>query len=165
MRAKFGVLEQTRSLHLPAKFYLTFFLLSASGGQNHNFGQILPFWGGLLYRPFLPMRAKFGELQQTPGVRLRAEFHLDRFTLSPSVGEKPQFLSFFGLRHLVVSPIDSTLRKLNTDAQKTFPYPSVSKSSLYSNAFMAKSGAQSDVQKRDEQTDTKLNVFGRPSGG
>jgi len=33
---------------------------------------------------------------------------------------------------------------LNTDAQlQTFPYPTASKSFLYSNAFMAKSGAQS----------------------
>ena len=30
---------------------------------------------------------------------------------------KPQFLPFFGLRHLVLSPIGSSLRKLNTGAQ------------------------------------------------
>jgi len=35
---------------------------------------------------------------------------------------------------------------------KTFPYPMVSRSFLYSIAFMAKSCAQTDVQKRDEQT-------------
>jgi len=87
------------------------------------------------------MRAKFGELQQTPGVRLRAEFHLDRFTLSPSVGEKPQFLSFFGLRHLVVSPIDSSLRKVNTNAQlQTIPYLMASKSFLYSKRLHGKIG-------------------------
>jgi len=61
-----------------------------------------------------------------------------------SVGENPQFLQIFGLRHLVVSPIDSSLRKLNTGAQlQAFPYPAASKSFLYSNAFVAKSGAQS----------------------
>ena len=43
----------------------------------------------------------------------------------------------------VVSPIGSSLKKSNTGAQpKTFPYPTVSKSFLYSNAFMAKSGAK-----------------------
>ena len=68
------------------------------------------------------MRAKFGVLQQTQGVRLRAKFRLDRFILSPSGGEKPQFLPYFGLRHSVVSPIGSNLRKLSTDAQLlTFP--------------------------------------------
>ena len=41
------------------------------------------------------MGVKFGVLQQTRGIRLRAKFRLDRFILSPSVGEKPQFLPFF----------------------------------------------------------------------
>ena len=46
MRAKFGVLEQTQSLQLHAKFHLNVFIVSASGGQNHNFGQILTLGGG-----------------------------------------------------------------------------------------------------------------------
>ena len=66
------------------------------------------------------------------------------FILSPSVGENPQFLSLFGLCHLVVSPIGSSLRELKMCAQlQTFPYPTASKSILYSNAFMAKLGTQS----------------------
>ena len=86
------------------------------------------------------------------------------FFLSPSVGEKPQFLPFFGLRHLVMSPIVINLRKLSTGAQlQTFPYPTASKSFLYSNAFMAKSGAQSQTFKSmtDKQTDkqTKISTF------
>ena len=87
---------------------------------------------------------------------LRAKFRLDQFILSPSDGEKPQFLPFFGLWHLMVSPIGSSLRKLNMGAQlETFPYPSASKSFLYSNAFMAKSGAQSRTFKSvtNRQTD------------
>ena len=66
-----------------------------------------------------------------------------------------EFLRFFGLPHLVVSPIGSSLSKLNTGAQlQTFPYATTSKSFLYSNAFMAKSGAQSLTFKsvRDKQT-------------
>jgi len=42
---------------LNAKFHLNVFIVSASGGQNHNFGHILTFggsWADLL----LPMRAK-----------------------------------------------------------------------------------------------------------
>ena len=35
LRAKFGVLEQTQGLHLPATFYLNvFFIVSASCGQK-----------------------------------------------------------------------------------------------------------------------------------
>jgi len=50
---------------------------------------------------------------------------------------------FFGLRHLVMSTVGSNLRKLNTGAQlQTVPYPTASKSILYSNIFMVKSGAQ-----------------------
>jgi len=71
----------------------------------------------------------------------------------------------------VLSPIGYSLTKLNTGAQlQTFPYPTASKSFLYSNAFMAKSGAQSLTFKSvtDKQTDKqtkKLNVFGCPGGG
>ena len=71
-----------------------------------------------------------------------------------------RFLPFFGLRHLVMSPIVISLRKLNTGAQlQTFPYSTASKSFLYSNAFMAKSGAQSLTFKSvtDKQTDRQKN--------
>ena len=96
-------------------------------------------------------------------------FVVDRFILSPSVGEKPQFLPFFELRHLVLSPIGNSLTKLNTDAQlQTFPYPTASKSFLYSNAFMAKSHAQSltfkSVTNGQTNRTNKLNVFGHPGG-
>jgi len=142
-------------------------------GKNHNFGQILTIFGGSCTDPLLAMRAEFGGLQQTHGLRLAAKFRLDRFILSSCGGEKPQFLPFFGLRHLVMSPTGISLRKLNTDAQlQTSPYPTVSKSFLYSNAFMAKSGAQTltfksvtNKQTNRQTNRQKLNVFGRPGGG
>ena len=79
-----------------------------------------------------------------------------------------------------MSPIGINFRKLSRHAQlQTFHYPMASKSFLYSNDFMAKSGAQSltfkSVTNRqtnkqtdrqtDRQTDKKLNVFGHPGGG
>jgi len=71
-----------------------------------------------------------------------------------------------------MSPIGINLRKLSTSAQlQTFSYPTASKSFLYSNAFMAKSGAQTLTFKSvtdkqtDRQTKNKLNVFGHPGGG
>jgi len=73
---------------------------------------------------------------------------------------KKQFLPFFGLRHLVLSPIGHSLTKLNTGAQlRTFPYPTASKSFLYSNAFMAKSGAQSLTFKSVTNKQTKNSTF------
>jgi len=84
-------------------------------------------------------------------------------------GENPQFLPFFGLWHLVLLPIGSSLRKLNTGAQlQTFPYPTASKLFLYSNAFMAKSSEQSLTFKSmtDRQTDKKNSTFlAAPAGG
>jgi len=91
-----------------------------------------------------------------------------QFILSPSVGIKPQFLPFFGLRHLLLLPIGNSLTKLNTGAQlQTFPYPTALKSFLYSNAFIAKLGAQSLTFKSmtNKQTDKKINVFDHPVSG
>jgi len=76
--------------------------------------------------------------------------------LSPSGGKKPQILPFYQLRHFVVSPLGVNLIKLNRNAQlQTFPDPTVSKSFLYFNVFMAKSGAQTLTFKSvtDSQTD------------
>ena len=86
----------------------------------------------------------------------------------------PVWVELYSSRHLhlVVSPVGGNLRKMNTGAQlQTFPYPTASKSFLYSNAFMAKTArtnSESDVQKRDGQTNRdkqKTHVFGRPGGG
>ena len=110
MRAIFGGLEQTQGLHLPAKFHLNAFIVSASGGQEPQLWETLWHFGGSCTNPFLPMRAKFRVLQQTHGVRLLDKFRIDQFILSPSVGKKPNFCRFFGLRHLVVLPIGSSLR-------------------------------------------------------
>jgi len=136
--------------------------------KNHNFGQILIF-SGLLYRP--PFTHE-GQIWCTVAD--------SRYTFSCEISSrsvysvvlwwrKPQFLPSFGLRHLVMSPIGINLRKLRTGAQlQTFPYPTASKSFLYSNAFVAKSNAQTLTFKSvtdkqtDRQTDKKLNVFGRP---
>ena len=140
--------------------------------KNHNFGHILTF-GGPSTDPLLPMRAKFSVLEQTHGVLSTAKFRLGRFILSPSGGENPQFFAVFGIPHLVVSPADSSLRKLNTGAQlQTFPYPR-HQNRFSTQRLHGKIGRTNfDVQKRDGQTnkqtkrqrDKKLNVFGRPGG-
>jgi len=72
-----------------------------------------------------------------------------------------------------VSPVGDNLRKLNTGAQlQIFPYPRVSKSFLYSNAFMAKSGAKTLTFKgmTDKQTERqtdrqKFNFLAAPAAG
>ena len=59
-----------------------------------------------------------------------------------------------------MSTAGGNLRKLNTDTQlQTFPYTMASKSFLFSNAFMAKSGEQTltfiSVTERQSVTDKK----------
>ena len=83
----------------------------------------------------------------------------------PLAAKNPQFLRFFGLRHLVLSPIGNSLTKLNTGAQlQTFPYQTVSKSFLYSNAFMAKSCAKTLTFKSvtNKQTNRRRRVKSEP---
>ena len=58
------------------------------------FGQILTF-GGSCTDLLLPMRAKFGVLQQTQGPHVHAKCHLNVFTVSASGGQKPQFWANF----------------------------------------------------------------------
>jgi len=64
-----------------------------------------------------------------------------------------------------MSPVVINLRKLSRGAQpQTFPYPTASKSFLYSNTFMAKSGAQTLTFKSvtHRQTDKKTQRFRPP---
>ena len=90
MKVKFGVLKQTDRLHLQAEFHLNVFIVSPSGGQNHNFGHIFNF-GGSCTGSLLPIRVKFGVLKQTGRLHLCAKFHLKVFIVSAYSGQKPQF--------------------------------------------------------------------------
>jgi len=90
------------------------------------------------------------------------------------VAKTPNFCGFFGLRHLVVSPIGSSLRKLNTGAQlQTFPLSNGIKIVSVLQRLNGEIGRTvSGFQKRDGQTnkqtnrqDKKLNVFGHPGDG
>jgi len=123
--------------------------------NNHNCGQILTFWG-LLYQPPFTDEDQIWCAIADPWC-----------TLTNSVTlcwqKTPNFCRFFRLRHLVLLPVGSSLGKLNMGAQlQTFPYPTASKSFLYSNAFMAKSGAQSLTFKSMINRQTKKIKLFRP---
>jgi len=64
--------------------------------KSQNFGQIFIFEGSCTDR-HLPMRAKFGVLEQTEGVHSHAKFHLNVFIASASGGQKPQFWANFDI--------------------------------------------------------------------
>ena len=128
--------------------------------RNHNFGQILTFWG-LLYRPPLTDDGQIWCATAYPRYALTRQMSSGSvYSVVLCWRKKKQFLAFFRLRHLVLSPVGNSLTKLNTGAQlQTFPYPTASKSFLYSNFFMAKSGAQSLTFKSvtNKQTDKQTN--------
>jgi len=172
MRVKFGVLEQTQGLHLCAKFYLNVCTVSASGGQKPQFWAHFDFSRAPVPTPFYRSEPNLACYSRPMGhgVRLRAKFHLDRFILSPSVGEKPQFLPFFGLRwcHQLAAGWESW-----TCVHNYKPSPI----QRHQNRFCTptplwQNGAHnlwcSKVWWTDKQTNKqtkKLNVFGRPGGG
>jgi len=139
--------------------------------KNHNFGQILTILGAPVPTPFYRLGPNLVSYSRpTVHVYLRNCFSIGVFC-HPVAAQNPQVLPFFGFRHLVMSPVGINIRKLSTGAQlQTFPYPLASKLFLYSNAFIAKSGAQSLTFKSvtnkqtDRQTDKNLNVFGHPGG-
>jgi len=81
--------------------------------KNHNFWQILTFWGAPVMTPFSDEGRIWCAIAD-PRHTLCAKFRFDWFILSPSGNEKPQFLPYFQLRHLVMSPFGSNLRKLST---------------------------------------------------
>jgi len=201
--------------------------------KNHNFGQILTFWG-LLYRsPFTnegqiwraradprstltcqissecvhcvgfrwPKTTILGKFWHFWGLLYRRPFTDEgqiwcaigdpRCTLNCQISsrsvysvvlwrqETPIFGDFCRFWTSAFSDVANwyiNLRKLSTGAQlQTFPYPTVSKSFLYSNAFMAKSGVQTltftsvtDWQtnrQTNRQIDKKLNVCSHHGGG
>ena len=154
MRVKFGVLEHTQGLHLHAQFHMNVFIVSASGSEKRQFGANFDISGAsLLYRPLLPMTAKFSALEQTHSLRLHAKLCLDRFILSLSGGEKKTIFAVFWTSAFSDVAIWRQSEKVEhrcTTASKSF---------LYSNAFMAKSGAQTLTFKSVRDKQTKNSTF------
>jgi len=101
-------------------------------------------------------------------VRLSAKFRLDRFILSPSGGHKtPIFAIFWTSAFSNVYSWRQPEKVENGCINTNLPYPTASKSFLYSSDFMAKSGAQTVTFKSvtDKQTDKKTQRVYRPGGG
>jgi len=154
------------------------FIVSASGGQKPQFSANCNIFGSSCTDPLLPMRAKFGVLYQTHGIRLPAKFRLYRFILSSCGCGKPQFLPFFGLRHLVVSPSWQQSQKAehkytSTNLPLINGIKIVSVLPIFQHFQRQRLCARfrhegeigrtiSDVEKRDEQTNEKTQRFWLP---
>ena len=103
----------------------------------------------------LPVRAKFGVLEQTHGMHSRVKFRLDWFIVSSSGGENPQFLPFFWTS--AFSVVASSQQSENVEHGSTttnIPLCSDIKTVSVLQRLCGEIGRTiSDVQKRDEQTD------------
>jgi len=68
--------------------------MPASGGQKPQFWANFDFLGASVPTPFTDDGQIWYPIADH-GICLLAKFRLDQFILSPSLGEKPQFLPFF----------------------------------------------------------------------
>jgi len=162
MRAKFSALEHTQGLHLHAKFHMNVFIVSASGtaGQNTQIWANVDILGAAVPTPFYRSEPNLVCCSRPTVYALTCQIS-SRSVYSvalPSVGENPQFLRVFGLRHLVVSPISSSLRKLNTvHHYKSSPIQRHQNLSVLQRLHGEIGRTISDVEKREEQTNTQTD--------
>jgi len=134
------------------------FIVLASGGQKPQFWANFDIFGGSSIDPLLPMRAKFGVLQQTRGLRLRAKFRLDRFILSPS-GGKNNFAIFSTLAFSGVANWQHSEKVEHGYATTNLPLSNGIKVVSVLPHFMAKSGASLSFNSvTNRQTHKKLKT-------
>ena len=116
---------------LHAKFPVNVFIVLASGCRKPQFLANFDFLG-LMYRPLLLMRVKFGVLKQTERLHLHAKFHLNVFIVSASGGQKRQFwANFYFWGAPVLTPITDEgqlIRCATADPQHTFKCQNLSRS-------------------------------------
>jgi len=140
--------------------------------KDHNFRQILTLLGAPVPNLFYWLGPNLVFYSRpTVYVHLRNFFSIGLF-YRPVELRKSQFLPFFGLRHLVVSPIGSSLRKLNT-VHNYKPSPI----ERYQNRFCTPTPSwrnraynlwRSKAWRTDRQTDRqtkKLNALAAPAAG
>ena len=151
---KFGVLEQTQGLHLHAKCHLNVFIVSASGGQKPQVWANFDIWG-LLYRPHFTNEGQMWCAIADPRYRPTLTCHISSrsvYSVALCWRKTPIFAVFWTSAFRVVA-IWQQSDKVEHGCTTTTP--TASKSFLCSNAFIAKSGAQSLTFKNvtNKQTD------------
>jgi len=164
------MLWHTQGLHLQAKFHLNVFVVSASGGQKHNFGQLLTFWG-LLYRPSITDEGQIWCAIADPWSTFTCK--ISPRSVYSLAAKNPNFavFPFFGLRQFSDVANWHQSQKVEHGCTTTnLPLSNGIKIVSVRQRLHGEIGRTiSDVQKRDgqtnRQTDKILNVFGHPGGG
>ena len=140
--------------------------------KNYNFGQILTFWGPLHRRPFTDegqIWCAIADPRSTLSCQISSRSLYSVARWRRKTPNFCQFLRFFGLRHLLLSPIGNSLTKFKVEHGCTttnLPLPNGIKIvSVLQRLHGEIARTNSDVQKRDGQTNKqtkKLDVFGPP---
>jgi len=132
--------------------------------KNHNFGQILTFWGSCTDEGQMWCAIEDPRYTLTCQIWSRSVY-----SVALCWRKTPIFAIFWTSAFSVVANWQQSDKVEHGFTQlQTFPYPTASKSFLYSNAFMVKSGAQSLTFKSvtnkqtDRQTDKKTQRFWPP---
>jgi len=134
-------------LHLPAKFYLNVFIVSASCGQKPQFWANFDILGGSCTNSFLPMTAKFGVQMST------VYAYMPNF-----VSIETPFYAVFWTSALVSRAVEHAFSGTRMHNYKPSPIQ------RYQNRFCTPTHSWrnqahtiSDVQKRDGQTYRQTN--------
>ena len=156
MRAKFGVLEQ-------AEFHLNVFIVSASGGQKPQFWANFHIFGGSCTDPLSPSVPNMVCYSRAMVYAYVPNFVSGGLFCHPLAAKNANFCHFWTSAFSGVVNWQQCEKVENGCATTNLPYPTASKSFLYSNVFIAKSGAQSltfkSVTNRqtNRQTDKQKN--------
>ena len=139
--------------------------LSASGVQKPQFWANVDIWG---LRPPFTDEGQIWCAIADPTVYAYVPI-LFR-SICPLAAKNPNFVVFWTSAFCGVASCRQSEKFEHGYTTAAFPYPTASKSFLYSNAFMAKSHAQtltfkSVTNKQTNRQTKKLNVFGHPGGG
>jgi len=161
MRAKFGVLEQTQGLHLQAKFHLNVFIVSASSVQKPQFLANFDFLGASVPTPFYRLGPNVVCYSRPKVYAYTSNFVSIGLFCRLLLAKTPNFCRFWTSAFSVVANWQQSDKVEHGCTTTNLPLSKASKSFLYSNAFMAKSDAQSLTFKSvtNRQTNKKNSTF------
>ena len=135
--------------------------------KNRNFGQILTFLGAPVPTPYTDEGQIWCAIADSRSTLTCQISSRSVYSVVLWQRKTPNF-ALFGLAFNVVANWQQSEKVEHFSQLQTFPYPTASKSFLYSNAFVSKSVTQTLTFETmtNKQTDKKLDIFGhRPGGG
>ena len=146
------------------------FIVSASGGQKTQFWANFEFLGAHVPTPLTDegqILCAIADQRSTLTCQISSG---SLYSVALCWRKTPIFAVFWSSAFSVVTNWQQSDKVKHGCTTTNLPlYPTASKLFLYSNAFMAKSGAQTltfkSVTDRQTNRQKKLNVFGHPGGG